>query len=120
MHGRSMEPTTTSACASVRAIRVRAVNAPMPRPLRTSTGAQRPAARIWRSNSFSSPPTAPSLLRGFWGMPTPHGPGALSRSFLTTGDALLVAVGAGCSLGENVRVGRDCRPRCTVADPDQS
>ncbi|GAB2914675.1 NAD(P)/FAD-dependent oxidoreductase [Rhodococcus aerolatus] len=45
------------------------------------------SARVLRA--FGSAPTGASLLRAFWGMPTPHGPGALSRSFLTSGDALL-------------------------------
>ncbi|MGA9873012.1 MAG: NAD(P)/FAD-dependent oxidoreductase [Rhodococcus sp. (in: high G+C Gram-positive bacteria)] len=45
------------------------------------------SARTMRS--FSAPPTAPNLLRAFWGLDAPNGGGALSREFLTTGDALL-------------------------------
>lgn len=45
------------------------------------------SARVLRA--FGAAPTAPALLRSFWGMASPHGPGELSRSFLTSGDALL-------------------------------
>lgn len=45
------------------------------------------SARTMRA--FSSPPTGPSLLRSFWGLDAPHGGSALSREFLTTGDAVL-------------------------------
>lgn len=45
------------------------------------------SARTMRA--FSSPPTGPKLLRAFWGLDAPRGGSALSREFLTTGDALL-------------------------------
>ncbi len=45
------------------------------------------SARTMRA--FSSPPTGPRLLRSFWGIDAPDGGAALSREFLTTGDALL-------------------------------
>lgn len=45
------------------------------------------SARTMRA--FSSPPTGPALLRSFWGIDAPNGGSALSREFLTTGDALL-------------------------------
>lgn len=45
------------------------------------------SARTMRA--FSSPPTGGSLLRSFWGLGAPDGASALSREFLTTGDALL-------------------------------
>ncbi|WP_186628353.1 NAD(P)/FAD-dependent oxidoreductase [Rhodococcus sp. BP22] len=48
------------------------------------------SARTMRA--FSSPPTGPGLLRSFWGLDAPDGGSALSREFLTTGDALLDAL----------------------------
>lgn len=45
------------------------------------------SARTMRA--FSGPPTGPKLLRSFWGLDAPNGGSALSREFLTTGDALL-------------------------------
>ncbi len=39
--------------------------------------------------SFASPPTAGRLARAFWGLDTGGDPAALSREFLTSGDALL-------------------------------
>ncbi|MBY6411364.1 NAD(P)/FAD-dependent oxidoreductase [Rhodococcus sp. BP-252] len=45
------------------------------------------SARTMRA--FSAPPTGPNLLRSFWGLGAPDGGSALSREFLTTGDALL-------------------------------
>lgn len=43
--------------------------------------------RVMRA--FAAPPTGGHLLRSFWGLDTAAGAGALSREFLTTGDALL-------------------------------
>ncbi|WP_072806334.1 phytoene desaturase family protein [Rhodococcoides yunnanense] len=45
------------------------------------------SARTMRA--FSAPPTGSNLLRSFWGLGAPDGGSALSREFLTTGDALL-------------------------------
>ncbi|WP_338891627.1 NAD(P)/FAD-dependent oxidoreductase [Rhodococcus sovatensis] len=45
------------------------------------------SARTMRA--FSAPPTGGNLLRSFWGLDAPSGGSALSREFLTTGDALL-------------------------------
>ncbi|MDJ0393077.1 NAD(P)/FAD-dependent oxidoreductase [Rhodococcus sp. G-MC3] len=45
------------------------------------------SARTMRA--FSSAPTGMSLLRSFWGLEAPDGGSALSREFITTGDALL-------------------------------
>lgn len=45
------------------------------------------SARTMRA--FSAPPTGGNLLRSFWGLDAPAGGSALSREFLTTGDALL-------------------------------
>lgn len=43
--------------------------------------------RVMRA--FSAPPTGAHLLRSFWGLDTADGGAALSREFLTSGDALL-------------------------------
>ncbi|RVW00346.1 phytoene desaturase family protein [Rhodococcus spongiicola] len=43
--------------------------------------------RVMRA--FSAPPTGAHLLRSFWGLDASSGGGALSREFLSTGDALL-------------------------------
>ncbi|WP_137723864.1 phytoene desaturase family protein [Prescottella subtropica] len=45
------------------------------------------SARVMRA--FAAPPTGGHLLRSFWGLDTGNGGAALSREFLTTGDALL-------------------------------
>lgn len=45
------------------------------------------SARTMRS--FSTAPTGLNLLRSFWGLDAPDGGNALSREFITTGDALL-------------------------------
>ena len=45
------------------------------------------SARVMRA--FGGPPTGGRLLRSFWGLDTGAGGSALSREFLTTGDALL-------------------------------
>ena len=39
--------------------------------------------------AFSGAPTGPNLLRSFWGLDAPSGGSALSREFITSGDALL-------------------------------
>lgn len=39
--------------------------------------------------SFCAAPTGPNLMRSFWGLEAPDGGNALSRDFITTGDALL-------------------------------
>ncbi|OZE95638.1 phytoene desaturase family protein [Rhodococcoides fascians] len=41
--------------------------------------------------AFSAAPTGANLVRSFWGLDAPDGGSALSREFLTTGDALLDA-----------------------------
>ncbi len=45
------------------------------------------SARVMRA--FGATPDPPQLIRAFWGLPAPGGGSALSREFLTSGDALL-------------------------------